>query len=434
MNLFSFLYLCRQYLHHLHSTQEQSCGREKECTKKKVEKMMRKGLLLFLLLILLMPLHAQYGSLTDKAQVSLLTVAPSEDEVYTIYGHSAIRIQDPTQKFDIVFNYGIFDFSKPHFIYHFTKGETDYQLGINRFNDFIIEYELRGSKVTEQILNLDSIEKNNLWKALMINALPENRVYRYNFFFDNCATRPEIMIERCTGNRIHYRNSYSPESFRKVINECSRHKSWLTFGCDLVLGAPTDRNMTAHEKNFLPSFLEKAFAEAIVTNHDGAEKKLVASTHTLIQGVANDTPMKTELLTPLFCCWALFFFVALLTLWEILRKTYWRIIDCLLFSIAGLSGCIIFFLCFISTHPCVWPNWQIVWLHPLHLMAVLLFTIKKYRNAAYYYHFINFAVLLLMLIGWHFIPQHLNTAFIPLVMSLCLRSGYGIYRKLWNIE
>lgn len=396
--------------------------------------MIRKGLLLFLLLILFMPLHAQYGNLTNEAQVSLLTIASSEDEVYTIYGHSAIRIQDPAQKFDIVFNYGIFDFSKPHFIYHFTKGETDYQLGIDRFNEFIIEYELRGSKVTEQVLNLDSIEKNNLWKALMINAQPENRVYRYNFFFDNCATRPETMIERCTGNRIHYHQDYAPESFRKVINECSRHKPWLTFGCDLALGAPTDRNMTAHEKSFLPPFLEEAFAEAAVTNYDGTEKKLVSATHTLIQGVVNDTPDEKELLTPLFCCWTLFIVIAILTLCEACKKTYWRIIDCLLFLIAGLGGCVIFFLCFISIHPCIWPNWQIVWLHPFHLIAASLFAIKKCRKAAYCYHFINFAVLLLMLIGWHFIPQHLNTAFIPLVMSLCLRSGYGIYRKLWNIE
>ncbi len=396
--------------------------------------MMRKGLLLFLLSILLMPLHAQYGSLTNKSQVSLLTVASSEDEVYTIYGHSAIRIKDPLQKLDIIFNYGIFDFSKPHFVYHFTKGETDYQLGINGFSDFIVEYEMRGSEVTEQVLNLDSIQKDNLWKALMINALPENRVYRYNFFFDNCATRPEVIIEKCTGNRIQYHDAYTPESFRKVINECSRHKPWLTFGCDLALGAPTDRNMTAHEKNFLPPFLKESFAKATVTGSDGTEKQLVASTNTLIKGVANDAPVQQGWLTPLFCCWTLFAFITILTLFEARKKTYWRIIDCLLFLIAGLGGCVIFFLCFISTHPCIWPNWQIVWLHPLHLIAVWLFAIKKCRIAANYYHFINFAVLLLMLIGWHFIPQHLNTAFIPLVMSLCLRSGYGVYRKIWNIE
>ena len=91
------------------------------------------------------------------------------------------------------------------------------------------------------------------------------------------------------------------------------------------------------------------------------------------------------------------------------------------------------FLSFVSTHPCVCPNWNIIWLQPFDLAAVILFTVKKLRKAAYYYHFINFAALTLMLAGWHFIPQHLNTAFIPLVMSLWLRSGYGVYRKIWNI-
>ncbi|MEG1749941.1 MAG: hypothetical protein RR249_09700, partial [Tannerellaceae bacterium] len=88
---------------------------------------------------------------------------------------------------------------------------------------------------------------------------------------------------------------------------------------------------------------------------------------------------------------------------------------------------------FISVHPCTFPNWSLVWLQPLDLVAVILFSVKKLKKAAYYYHFINFAALTLMLVGWHFIPQHLNTAFIPLVATLWMRSGYSVYRnKLTN--
>lgn len=137
------------------------------------------GLLFCLLFNLIMPLHAQ--SLGRNAQVSLLTSSPYEGEVFTLYGHTALRIQDNEHKVDYVFNYGIFSFSKPNFIYRFAKGETDYMLGVMKYEDYIVEYQMRGSTVTEQILNLQQEEKEWLWAALIENYKPENREYRYNF-------------------------------------------------------------------------------------------------------------------------------------------------------------------------------------------------------------------------------------------------------------
>ena len=131
-------------------------------------------LILSLLLFFLLPLQAQTPQLSNDAKISLLTVSPSDDAVYTVYGHSALRVQDAAQKIDAVFNYGIFSFAKPNFIYRFAKGETDYRLGVEHFRDFMIEYEMRGSEVTEQVLELDSITKNRIWEALLINNRPEN--------------------------------------------------------------------------------------------------------------------------------------------------------------------------------------------------------------------------------------------------------------------
>jgi hypothetical protein len=111
------------------------------------------------------------------------------------------------------------------------------------------------------------------------------------------------------------------------------------------------------------------------------------------------------------------------------KKKYYRWIDGLLFFIAGIAGCILFFLCFLSEHPSIWPNISIGWLHPFHLVAVVLFIVKKLNKVAYFYHFTNFVALLLMLIAWIFIPQHLNMAFIPLIATLLLRSGYCLIRK-----
>ena len=409
----------------------------------------RKYWIFSLLFFFMLPVRAQIPLLDNSAEISLLTVSPSDDEVYTVYGHTALRVRDTTQKLDAVFNYGIFDFSKPNFIYRFAKGETDYKLAAQYTRDFLIEYEMRGSEVTEQILNLDSAGKARVWEALMINNRPENRVYRYNFFFDNCATRPAAIIEQQAGGKIDYNTPFEPQTFaemvnrmdtpltprtfRDMINHCTRNKPWLTFGCDLALGSPTDRVATPHERMFLPLYLKEAFASATITQADGKPQKLVSATQTLIAGADDEAEADTGIFTPVVCSRVFFLIILAITWLEWRRKTYFRIVDCLLFFIAGVAGVVLFFISFISTHPCVCPNWNIIWLQPFDLIAVILFAVKKLRKAAYYYHFINFAALTLMLVGWHFIPQHLNIAFIPLVMSLWLRSGYGVYRKIWNI-
>ena len=169
---------------------------------------MKKNIFLLFLLFTAVSLQAQYPLLSKDAEISLLTVSPSEDEVYTVYGHTALRVRDASKKLDTVFNYGIFDFSKPNFIYRFAKGETDYRLAAQYTRDFLIEYEMRGSEVTEQILDIDSAGKARIWEALMINNRPENRVYRYNFFFDNCATRPAAIIEKLAGGKIDVLNYF----------------------------------------------------------------------------------------------------------------------------------------------------------------------------------------------------------------------------------
>lgn len=393
---------------------------------------MKKYLLLLFLFLLLVPAKAQI-KLSDEAQISILTAAPSDEAVFTLYGHTAVRVKDSLHKIDLVFNYGIFDFSKPNFIYRFTKGETDYKLAAYNFQHYIIEYQMRGSEVTEQVLNFTPNEINKIWNALYINVQPENCVYRYNFFFDNCATRPVAIVEEQVDGKIKYNDPPEPQTFRDLINYCTRNNSWLTFGCDLALGSPTDRVATPHEMMFLPVYLKEEFDKATIVNPDGTERKLVKSTTRLAEELTDDDQGEKEWFTPMLCSMIISLLVSLITYMEWKKKTYFRLVDCILFLLAGVAGTVLFFLCFISTHPCIWPNWSIVWLQPFDLVAVILFAVKKYGKAAYYYHFINFAALTLLLAGWYFIPQHLNIAFIPLVATLWLRSGFGVYRGRMHI-
>ncbi len=386
--------------------------------------MKRLGVICFFLL-LLCPLAAQ-TRLSGQAQISLLTAAPSDEEVFTLYGHSAIRVNDPENKIDWVFNYGIFDFHQPNFILRFMLGKTDYILGINKFNDYFIDYQMRGSEVTEQVLNLSATQKQQVWDYLLWNAQPENRTYRYNFFFDNCATRPRDIIEKAAGGEVRYAVADEKKTFRDLITQCTRNHSWYTFGCDLVLGAPTDRTASVREAMFLPAYLENGVAHASVTLPDGQNVPLVASSHTLIEGTAEEAP--DTRFTPLAAGMLLLLLTVVVTGIEWRRKTYFRAVDIVLFAIAGISGCLIFFLWFVSEHPCVNANWNLIWLNPVELIAVALFAVKKGKKAAYCYHFINFATLTLLLIGWKWIPQQMEPAFIPYILTLWTRSGYGVYR------
>lgn len=375
-----------------------------------------------LCLLLPFPLMAEEEGL----QISLLTSSPYEGEVFTVYGHAALRVKDDTHKLDYVFNYGIFSFSQPHFIYRFAKGETDYMLGACRYSDYMIEYQMRGSGVTEQKLNLSPEESQRLWLALSVNYEPQNRTYRYNFFFDNCATRPVRLIEENVTGKIVYRWQPEEKTFRDMINYCTRNHPWLTFGCDLALGSPTDRVATAHEMMFLPEYMKEAIASAVIVDAEGNERPLVQQSIVVPADEEEDLPM--EWLTPLFCAIIICIASLALTFYEYRKRYVGRWHDILLFTLAGIGGLVLFFLSFISEHPCTCPNWNMLWLHPLQLSILPLSLVKNGRKAVFYYHFINFAAIMIMLLGWRFIPQHFNHAIIPLIITLGVRSASYILR------
>lgn len=388
----------------------------------KMKSWMKLWVIALLCLLLPFPLMAEEEGL----QISLLTSSPYEGEVFTVYGHAALRVKDDAHKLDYVFNYGIFSFSQPYFIYRFAKGETDYMLGACRYSDYMIEYQMRGSSVTEQKLNLSPDESQRLWLALSVNYEPQNRTYRYNFFFDNCATRPVRLIEENVTGKIVYRWQPEEKTFRDMINYCTRNHPWLTFGCDLALGSPTDRVATAHEMMFLPEYMKEAIASAVIVDAEGNERPLVQQSIVVPADEEEDLPM--EWLTPLFCAIIICIASMALTFYEYRKRYAGRWHDILLFTLAGVGGLVLFFLCFISEHPCTCPNWNMLWLHPLQLSILPLSLVKNRRKAVFYYHFINFAAIMIMLLGWRFIPQHFNHAIILLIITLGVRSASYILR------
>ncbi|MDR2653362.1 MAG: DUF4105 domain-containing protein [Prevotellaceae bacterium] len=357
---------------------------------------------------------------SDSAIISLLTCEPIDDAAYTVYGHTAVRINDRANGLDYVYNYGIFDFSSPNFLYRFARGELNYKLGISRFTDFFEEYSERKSGITEQILNLTKIEKQKILNALAINYLPENRVYLYSFLFDNCSTRPRILIEQNISGMIEYPQILPQTTFRTIIHRCNKNHRWLTFGIDLALGAPLDDTITQSPQLFLPENLMLIFNNAKIIQPDGSVRNLVSETYKLAPSYPIvDNPLDSN---PVVVLWLLFVLVLLISFWELRCGKYFRLFDFVLFLAYGLTGCLIFFLSFISIHPAVFPNFSIIWAHPLHIILAVSLFIKPLKKFVKYYMLINGIILLLFILGWSFLPQELNAAFCPLVIILCLRS------------
>ncbi|MCP9611460.1 DUF4105 domain-containing protein [Coprobacter tertius] len=379
-----------------------------------------KPLLLYLFLILAIPFS--YGAREDSLRVSLLTCSPGPRS-FELFGHSGIRVQGPSPEMDLVFHYGLFDYDAPHFIYRFTKGETDYMMGVTSFSDFVFAYAMRNSGITELELNLSRQEKEDLLRALAVNNLPQNRVYRYNFLYDNCATRPRDIIVKNIQGKIRYEEPVEKTTFRTMIHDCTFTDQWLTFGIDLALGEPLDRPITYQEEMFLPSVLEEAFSKASIIVSQDSIRPLVSSVEEILPA-SSDLFIESNgtFFSPQVCCWAFFILILGISIYEIIRHRTFRIIDTVVFTVYGLAGCIVAFLMFVSAHPATYFNYSIFWVNPLLLILPVIVWVKKLKKVVLYYHFVNFAVLLCLLVGWAWLPQKMNNAFIPLVLVLAIRS------------
>ena len=208
----------------------------------------------------------------DSIRFSLLTCGPGE-EIYSLFGHTAIRYENLTRGIDYVFNYGIFSFNKPNFILRFTLGETDYKLGIAPFDYFTEEYKYLQRDVRQQVLNLNQTEKEKLAAQLEENYRPENRVYRYNFFYDNCATRPRDQIERATGGSIVYpqdmNSTDTGKTYRDLLHQYTENHLWSRFGMDLCMGIPADKPISRRQMMFVPFYLEECFDQASIQTPQG---------------------------------------------------------------------------------------------------------------------------------------------------------------------
>ena len=312
----------------------------------------------------------------DSIRVSLLTCSP-HDEIYSLYGHTAIRYEDKASKTDIVVNYGMFSFKKPFFVARFVLGLTDYEMGIQDFNDFCYEYQYFGSQVTQQEINLTPEEKGQLLKALQDNYA-NARVYRYNYFYNNCTTKARDIILKSINGKIEYKNAIDKSvSFRDLIHGCNANYSWASFGNDLLLGFKADMQTTREEQQFLPDNLMRDFGQAKIVSADGSARPLVKNTEIIVKGNDHAIAGKTKV-TPQFVFITLLLLIAAIVVAEFKTKKRFLWVDISLLLASGLAGLILLVMLF-SEHPTTSTNLQIFILCPLNLYWAI-YIIKNKRN------------------------------------------------------
>ena len=369
--------------------------------------------------VLPMPDPAQQLQEEDSVHVSLVTFYPGS-EPHNIWGHSEIRVQQGPV--DVYFNYGVFDFQAPAFMWRFMLGQTDYLCQPVPRAYAMLGMENR--RMVEQELNLPQDKAIMVRDFLWNNAQPENRTYRYKFLSDNCSTRPRDIIEMAAGEGLRYpAMSDSTVTYRDILAHYCRNYAWERFGIDLVLGWDVDTVLDQRATMFIPMLLMDAVAGATITT-DSTTTRLVKATTVPIDKSTegNVRPPTPWYLSPMTVAVLLLALTLMVTWRDWRRHDVARWFDTILFSAGGLAGCLLFFLIFFSTHEATSPNINIAWLNPLLLLLAILPWFKKTRNAARWLHALNALVVALLMLAWPWQPQVGNFAFFPLMTALVTRS------------
>ena len=365
---------------------------------------------------------------TDSIRFSLLTCAPGT-EIYSLFGHTAIRYENYTRRIDVVFNYGMFSFNTPNFIFRFVAGETDYQLGITPYSYFEAEYAMRGSSVYQQVLNLTQSEKERLLTILENNYLPENRIYRYNYFYDNCTTRARDKIEECIEGKVVYPDSLSGKSYRSIVHEFTAGSPWDEFGIDLCLGAEADKEINKRQQMFSPFYMKYYASNAYIVDAGGTRRPLILD-ETKIVDVEPEEVQPGFILSPLMCG-ALFLALCVVMAWgQWKTQRIWWGWDIVLYGLQGLAGCIIAFLFFFSVHPTVGSNWLLILFNPVPLLYLPFMVYKAVKRKKDYYHVGNMVYLTLFITILPFCGQEFNLTVLPLALGLLVTSASHVL--VWN--
>lgn len=390
-----------------------------------------------LLLLLHFIFCIQYFTYSQSCplRISLLTCAPGE-ELYSTFGHTALRVVDSAAGTDYVFNYGTFEFG-PDFYVQFVRGKLLYYLSVEQFNDFVVQYQWESRSIQEQVLRLSCEETQKLYAALQTNARPENRYYHYDFLFDNCTTRARDMVAANTSRPVIFRDILPEDvpTFRNLIHSYLNlgGQYWSKFGIDLLLGSKLDQEVTNEQSMFLPDYLLKGFDSALAVRPIKNSDTTVVSARPLVSKPQTILPMpsplnKGSLFRPFIVFTLLLVIVAALSF----VKTNWaasilRTFDFVFFFSLGLAGLLLLFMWFGTDHVVCRNNFNLLWALPTHLVAAFFL----YRKTKWMDTYLKLTLLFTWIV--YLMPQEFNIAIIPILILIIMRS-WVLLRSYGNFK
>ena len=295
--------------------------------------------------------------LSKESEVSILTIGPGF-VLNDAFGHSAIRIKDPLQNIDLIFDYGRYDFQAKGFYLNFAKGKLDYEIGWTYSEDFISNYKLQQRRVTAQIINLTLKEKQNLFEGLQTNIQPQNKSYSYDFFYNNCATKIKDVLVDTSNKNISFLTpeNFEQLSFRELIRSHVPQNSWGGLGIDAALGSVIDRLTSVEEHLFLPKYLDEILKHS---KFDPEASKLVLRSEVLNQ--TQKSKPSTFWWSPLVILGLVSITIVGMTYYDWTSKSRNKFLDALLFFTTGSIGILILFLWFATDHTATAYNYNFLW-------------------------------------------------------------------------
>ncbi|MEM6718831.1 MAG: DUF4105 domain-containing protein [Bacteroidota bacterium] len=362
--------------------------------------------------------------LSPEATFSVVTCGPGS-ELYSTFGHSAFRLKDPVYGYDMVYNYGTFDFNTPLFYIKFAQGKLPYQLGRSRFKNFVKTYKYEKRWVKEQVLNLTHDQNRKLLAYLENNYKEENRSYKYDFFFNNCATKIREVVSKNFGDEIVFKEDHitADKTFRELIHDYVKNNSWSSFGINISLGAVIDRKATVREYEFLPDYVFEAFKNATLQYGSPLVKEV---------NVILEDPKKTSssnfLISPYVVFTILLVITLIITFLDFKNRKRTRWLDAFILLASGLGGIMLLLLWFATDHSMTVNNWNLLWLMPINILFVRKFLVKRKECKALWKHSATLiALIVIMLLLWLIKFQVFALAAIPLLLLFLIRYAYVTY-------
>jgi len=301
-------------------------------------------------------------------QISILTCGKGQ-EVYSTFGHSAIRIKDEVKGIDDVYNYGLFDFGDPNFVPNFINGYLNYMVGKETFDDFIYQYQYQNRSVSEQVLNLDSIQTKKIIDFLEWNVKEENKYYRYDFLRNNCATKIIEVLQKANIS-ICQEPFIQSKSYRDLIHEYASHSvPWIDWGMDICLGYRCDQNTTRIQRCFLPDFVAQTID--MTKNKDG--NPLVFAKNNIVNSIVVDNNKYIFYMPFGFA----FLVLSISLLFYVKQLRFRRLFYFIYFTILGFLGLIVCYEWFFTEHFVTKYNYNLLWLNPISFVLAWSILVKN---------------------------------------------------------